>query len=107
MQDARTDVARDHQDGVVGGVEALVEGKRIVAIELLAALQAGDEIVTAGGLYGTVQAIENDEVHVEIAHNVVVRVARRAVAAVLTEKSGTELEAAGPDREEDGTLPSA
>jgi preprotein translocase subunit YajC len=73
----------------------------------VAALQAGDEIVTAGGLYGTVQAIENDEVHVEIAHNVVVRVARRAVAAVLTEKSATELEAAGPDREEDGTLPSA
>ena len=73
----------------------------------VAALQAGDEIVTAGGLYGTVQAIEGDEVHVEIARSVVVRVARRAVAAVLTEKSGTELEAAGPDREEDGTLPSA
>ena len=73
----------------------------------VAALQAGDEIVTAGGLYGTVKAIEGDEVHVEIARDIVVRVARRAVAAVLTEKSATELEAAEPDREEDGTLPSA
>ena len=73
----------------------------------LSALEVGDEIVTAGGLYGTVKAIEGDEVHVEIARDIVVRVARRAVAAVLTEKSATELEAAEPDREEDGTLPSA
>ena len=73
----------------------------------VAALQVGDEIVTAGGLYGTVKAIEDDEVHVEIARDIVVRVARHAVAAVLTEKGATELEAAGPDREEDGTLPSA
>ncbi|MFY9579872.1 MAG: preprotein translocase subunit YajC [Gaiellaceae bacterium] len=73
----------------------------------VAALQVGDEIVTAGGLYGTVKAIENDEVHVEIARDIVVRVARRAVAAVLTEKGKTELDAAEPDEEGDATLPSA
>ena len=53
----------------------------------LAQIEVGDEIVTAGGLYGTVQTIVDDELHVEIAPNVVVRIARRAVAGVLTENA--------------------
>ena len=73
----------------------------------VAALEVGDEIVTAGGLYGTVKRIENGELQLEIAPEVVVRVARRAVAAILTEKGATELEAAEPPEEEDATLPSA
>ena len=48
-------------------------------------LAIGDEIVTAGGVYGTVTRIGEDEVHVEIAPNVEVRLARRAIAAHLTE----------------------
>jgi preprotein translocase subunit YajC len=72
----------------------------------VAALEVGDEIVTAGGLYGTVRELEADEVRLEVAPDVVVRVARRAVAAVLTEKA-EELEAAEPDEEGDATLPSA
>jgi len=49
-------------------------------------LSPGDEIVTAGGLYGTVQSVLGDEdVRIEIAPDVQVRVARRAIAAVLTE----------------------
>ena len=73
----------------------------------VAALEVGDEIVTAGGLYGTVERIENGELQLEIAPEVVVRVARRAVAAILTEKGNTELEAAEPPEEGDATLPSA
>ena len=72
----------------------------------VASLQVDDEVVTAGGLYGTVKAIEGDELHLEIAHGVVVRVARRAVAAVLTERD-EQLEAGEPVEETDGTLPSA
>jgi preprotein translocase subunit YajC len=73
----------------------------------VASLQVGDEIVTAGGLYGTVKSVEDDELHLEIASDVVVRVAKRAVAAVLTENDPNELEAGGQVEETDGTLPSA
>ena len=51
----------------------------------LAAIETGDEIVTAGGLYGTVRAVEDDELRVEIADGIVVRIAKRAVAGVVTE----------------------
>jgi preprotein translocase subunit YajC len=46
-------------------------------------LRSGDEVVTAGGLYGTVQRLDEDEVAVEIADGVVVRIARRAIAGVM------------------------
>src|SRR5262249_14332097 len=72
----------------------------------VASLQVGDEIVTAGGLYGTVKAVEDDELRLELAPGVVVRVAKRAVAAVLTEHDTNELEAGEPSEEEDATLPS-
>jgi len=52
----------------------------------LGALEVGDEIVTAGGLYGTVRRIDDDEVRVEIAPELQVRIAKRAIAGVLTEK---------------------
>jgi preprotein translocase subunit YajC len=53
---------------------------------VLESLSPGQEILTAGGLYGTVQSvIDDDEVRVEIAPDVHVRVSRRAIAAVLTD----------------------
>jgi preprotein translocase subunit YajC len=58
--------------------------------ELIAGVEVGDEIVTAGGLYGHVVGIGDDELLVEIAHGVNVRIARRAVAGIV-----------GPDEEED------
>ena len=50
-------------------------------------LAVGDEILTAGGVYGKVTQIneDEDEVRVEIAPNVEIRLARRAIAAQLTE----------------------
>jgi preprotein translocase subunit YajC len=54
--------------------------------KLMTAMEVGDEIVTAGGLYGTVKALEDDELRLEIAPGVEVRVARRAVAGVVSEK---------------------
>ena len=49
--------------------------------ELLGALSSGDQVVTVGGIYGTIVGLDGDEVRVEIAPDVVIRVARRAVAA--------------------------
>ena len=52
--------------------------------ELLSAVEPGDEIITVGGLYGIVQEIdEEDDLIVEVADAVHVRIARRAVAGVV------------------------
>ena len=48
-------------------------------------IAVGDEIITAGGLHGTVKAFEDDTVKVEIAPGVVATLDRRAVAAVARE----------------------
>ena len=48
-------------------------------------VEAGDEIITAGGLHGTVKEIDDETAKVEIAPNVVVTLDRRAIAAVATE----------------------
>jgi len=46
-------------------------------------LQTGDEIITAGGLHATVRSIEDDVLEIELAPSTVVRLDRRAVAAVV------------------------
>jgi preprotein translocase subunit YajC len=53
-------------------------------VRLIELLQPGDEIITAGGMHGTVRAVEDEELMVEIAPGVEVRLDRRAVAAVTT-----------------------
>jgi preprotein translocase subunit YajC len=63
------------------------------------ALEVGDEIVTAGGVYGTVTGLDEDEVAVEIAEGVVVRVARRAVAGVIPPEDELDEEPDGPQPE--------
>jgi preprotein translocase subunit YajC len=62
------------------------------------ALEAGDDIITAGGLHGRVHALEDDTVEVEIAPKVVVTIDRRAVAAVAREVE-VEVEAEEPEPE--------
>ncbi len=48
-------------------------------------LNVGDEVLTAGGIYGTISRVDEDRVTVEIAPKLEVQVARRAIAGVLTE----------------------
>jgi preprotein translocase subunit YajC len=58
--------------------------RQMVQRQMQEELAPGVEILTAGGLYGFVRSIdENDEVTVEIAPGTNVRVARRAVAAII------------------------
>jgi preprotein translocase subunit YajC len=56
------------------------------------ALRKGDEIITAGGLHGTVVSIEDDVLEVEIARNTVARLDRRAVAAIVSPEEDEEVE---------------
>ena len=48
-------------------------------------IAVGDEVITAGGLHGTVEGIEDDILKIEIAPGVVATLDRRAVAAVARE----------------------
>jgi len=57
---------------------------------LLNSLSVGQEVVTAGGLYGTITRLDDDEVRVQIADGVEVRVAKRAIAGVLSEDGEPE-----------------
>ena len=66
-------------------------------------LAVGDEVLTAGGVYGKVTRIDDDEVRVEIAPKVEVRLARRAIAAQLTEHAPVA-EAATPDPADPATI---
>jgi preprotein translocase subunit YajC len=52
---------------------------------MLSELKAGDKVVTTGGLYGTIVALDGDAVQLRIAEQVKVKVARSAVAGLQTE----------------------
>ena len=57
-------------------------------------IRLGDEVLTVGGIYGTVTQVEDDQVTVEIAPKTEVRVARRAIAGVTREPEEDETEEA-------------
>jgi preprotein translocase subunit YajC len=61
--------------------------------QLLESVAVGDEILTVGGIYGIVEEVEDDEdLVVQVAEGVNVRVARRAVATVVKPDEDEELE---------------
>src|SRR5436189_6431693 len=68
---------------------------------LLGSLAVGDEVVTAGGIYGHITSIEGDDLMVEIAPQLEVRVARRAIGGVVksepNEPEDTQLEQSEPE----------
>ena len=47
---------------------------------VIASLRAGDEVVTAGGVYGTIVSVDDETLAVEVAPGVVLRVLRNAVS---------------------------
>ena len=51
--------------------------------ELIRNVEVGDEIVSAGGLYGTIKRIDGDDLTVELAPQIEVRMARGAVAGIV------------------------
>jgi preprotein translocase subunit YajC len=54
--------------------------RQLQQAQLLSTLAEGDEILTAGGIYGTVREVGEDSLLVEIAPGTNVRFARRAIA---------------------------
>jgi len=72
-------------------------------MEMQDSIDIGDEIVTAGGMYGYVTSIGDDELEVEIAPGTVVRVASRAVAGRID----PDVDEEEPDEQEDAEEPAA
>lgn len=67
---------------------------------MLSELEVGDEVLTAGGIYGTVSRIDENEVVVEIAPNTEVRLARRAIAGITREPEPEETDAEPDEHDE-------
>ncbi|MEM9844033.1 MAG: preprotein translocase subunit YajC [Pseudomonadota bacterium] len=58
---------------------------------MVAALRKGDQVVTQGGMIGKVTRVKDgDEVEVEIAQNVKVRVVKTTIAQVLSKTEPAE-----------------
>jgi preprotein translocase subunit YajC len=76
--------------------------------DMLGNLRRGDRVVTGGGIVGTVQKVADDELTVEIAENVRVKVIRSTVTTVLARtepaKNGGSK---GTDTDDDATPPPA
>ena len=70
--------------------------------QLLSDLRVGDEVLTAGGIYGTIVRLDEDEVTLEIAPKTEVRVARRAIAGVTREPEADENGDSEAPQEDDG-----
>jgi preprotein translocase subunit YajC len=65
--------------------------------DMVSQLQEGVEILTAGGVYGTVRSIREDELTVEIAPGTNVKLDKRAVAMVVPDEQPESLPAAADD----------
>ena len=57
--------------------------RQLQSRQMLDTIKVGDEIVTAAGIYGRVAELMDDDIMVDIAPQVRVRVARRAIGAVI------------------------
>ena len=53
--------------------------------EMIANLKKGNRIVTSGGIYGTIQSLDDTTISLEIAEKVKIKVSRGNVAGVITE----------------------
>ncbi len=54
--------------------------------KLVEELKKGDEIITSGGIFGTVEGLTPDTLTVKIAEGTKVKITRSSVAGVVTEK---------------------
>jgi preprotein translocase subunit YajC len=58
--------------------------RQLASQRMLNELHVGDEVVTAGGIYGEIVGLGDEDVTVRIAPELDVRVARRAIASIIT-----------------------
>jgi preprotein translocase subunit YajC len=81
----------------------LPQQRRMRAHEaVVASLEVGDEVVTAGGVYGTITSVDGETLAVEVAPGVVLRVLRSAVSQrIAPDDDQAEVDDDVPDSEPD------
>jgi preprotein translocase subunit YajC len=62
--------------------------------QMLNELKVGDEVITAGGIYGEIVQLDAERVMLEIDEDVRIAVARRAIASIVPPEELERLEAA-------------
>jgi preprotein translocase subunit YajC len=67
--------------------------------ELVASITVGDDVMTSGGIYGTVSGEDDDDVFLVVAEGVEIRVARGAIASKVEfeDDEAAALDDAAPD----------
>ena len=70
--------------------QLMIEGARV-----------GDDVLTTGGIYGTIERTEGDDLVVEIADGLTVHMTRRGIAAVLPPEEEEEVSDEVVDAAED------
>jgi preprotein translocase subunit YajC len=58
--------------------------------KMVAAVKSGDEVLTSGGIYGTVTNVKPDRIVVKIADNTKIEVNRNFIQTVLTQSSNSQ-----------------
>jgi len=71
--------------------------------ELLSSVDVGDEVVTVAGIYGTVTDIDDDldQITVEIAPGIEIRMVRRAISQVVGDTEDDDFVDVTKDEDED------
>jgi len=62
---------------------------------LLSSLGTGDEVITIGGILGTIRTLDDEKIELEVADGVVITVARNAIAQMAAPASGAVEEGTG------------
>jgi preprotein translocase subunit YajC len=70
--------------------------RQVEAARMLNSVSVGDEVLTAGGIYGEVTELQDEALMVRIAPELEVRVARKAIGAVIPREEAPDEPDAAP-----------
>ena len=73
--------------------------RQLTQQRMIEAADVGDDVLTSGGIYGTITEAEGDDIVVEIADGLSVHMTRRGIAAVLPPEEEEEGEEADEGEE--------
>jgi preprotein translocase subunit YajC len=71
--------------------------------QMLGELKVGDEVITAGGIYGEIVQLDTERVMLEVDEDVRIAVARRAIANVVPPEELERLEAPSGETDAEAT----
>jgi preprotein translocase subunit YajC len=72
--------------------------------QLLGSLQVGDEVITIGGILGTIRELTDEKIELEVAPGVVITVARNAIAQMAQPFVDPTTGALGEGARDDGQV---